>query len=532
MASTIVFNGTSYSIPAEGDSGWGTDVSNYLIAISTNVLQRSGGSFVLTSEVDFGNSFGVKLPYIKSVATNPSGTGIVRLGNNESIGWRNAANNADLLLTTNASNVLQFNSQSFIFSGLGSIVNADVSASAAIAYSKLNLSGTILNADISSSAAIARSKLAALTASRAMVTDGSGNDSVSTVTATELGYLSGATSAIQTQINTKLTNPMTTGGDVVYGGASGAPTRLANGSAGQFLKSNGGTSAPSWSNPTIQLLAPSVQRLTSGSGTYGLSYYFIVNSANSTAGATYTNNTQTFTVTNTISSGTLLLCTSTGAPASSGTLTKASGTGDATITFTSYQAPLYLAVSMVGGGGGGGGSGTAGGTAGGAGGNTTLGSSYLIASGGSGGARDGVAPSGGSVTVPSGVFLISSVVGATGQGASKIIASSQANISGASGGASWFGGAGGGGDYSLGTGKDAAVNSGSGGGGAGSGNVAGSSTGASGAAGGFIRAIISSPSATYSYAVGAGGSSGTAGTSGTTGGAGGSGLIAIEEYFQ
>lgn len=41
-------------------------------------------------------------------------------------------------------------------------------------------------------------------------------------------------------------NPMTTGGDVIYGGASGAPTRLANGSVGQVLVSAGGTSAPTW----------------------------------------------------------------------------------------------------------------------------------------------------------------------------------------------------------------------------------------------------------------------------------------------
>lgn len=41
----------------------------------------------------------------------------------------------------------------------GSLVNADISASAAIAYSKLNLSGSIVNADISASAAIAYSKL-------------------------------------------------------------------------------------------------------------------------------------------------------------------------------------------------------------------------------------------------------------------------------------------------------------------------------------------------------------------------------------
>jgi hypothetical protein len=41
-----------------------------------------------------------------------------------------------------------------------------------------------------------------LTASRALVSDGSGKVAVSAVTATELGYLTGATSAIQTQLNT------------------------------------------------------------------------------------------------------------------------------------------------------------------------------------------------------------------------------------------------------------------------------------------------------------------------------------------
>lgn len=42
----------------------------------------------------------------------------------------------------------------------GAIVNADISASAAIAYSKLSLTNSILNADISSSAGIVYSKLA------------------------------------------------------------------------------------------------------------------------------------------------------------------------------------------------------------------------------------------------------------------------------------------------------------------------------------------------------------------------------------
>lgn len=84
------------------------------------------------------------------------------------------------------------------------ISNADVNASAAIAYSKLNLGSAIVNSDISASAAIALSKLAATTASRALVSDGSGFVSAATTTATEIGYVNGVTSAIQTQLNNKL----------------------------------------------------------------------------------------------------------------------------------------------------------------------------------------------------------------------------------------------------------------------------------------------------------------------------------------
>lgn len=84
-----------------------------------------------------------------------------------------------------------------------SIVNADINSAAAIAYSKLNLSASIVNADIAAGAAIAYSKLAALTANRALQSDGSGFVSASTVTSTELGYVSGVTSAIQTQFTGK-----------------------------------------------------------------------------------------------------------------------------------------------------------------------------------------------------------------------------------------------------------------------------------------------------------------------------------------
>jgi len=65
----------------------------------------------------------------------------------------------------------------------------------------------ITNAMISASAAIAFSKMAALTASRALVSDGSGVVSVATTTAAEIGYVNGVTSAIQTQLTARVVGP-------------------------------------------------------------------------------------------------------------------------------------------------------------------------------------------------------------------------------------------------------------------------------------------------------------------------------------
>ncbi len=276
MSTPVTLNGVSYSIPATGESNWGSAVSSYLIALSTGVLSKAGGAFTLTADADFGASYGLKSIYYKSRGT-VSTAGIVRLGNNESVGWRNAANGADLQLKVNASDILEFGGNPIVTLALGaadtvlrmnsagtaygfaklvnanidaaaavaysklaltgSIVNADVSGSAAIAYSKLNLAnsivtgdivnGTIVNDDISNTAQIAYSKLAlngsitaldmaggdltsanldpaaaisyaqlaGLTASRAVVSDGSGVITVSSVTSTEVGRLSGIGSA-------------------------------------------------------------------------------------------------------------------------------------------------------------------------------------------------------------------------------------------------------------------------------------------------------------------------------------------------
>jgi hypothetical protein len=72
---------------------------------------------------------------------------------------------------------------------------------------------------------------------------------------------------------------------------------------------------------------------------------FTVSSANATAGAVYSNNGQNFTVESTIASGTTLVASGVGSPLASGTLTKVSGTGDSTITFSAISglAPIPAA---------------------------------------------------------------------------------------------------------------------------------------------------------------------------------------------
>jgi hypothetical protein len=279
LATNVVLNGSTYSIPAVGDSNWGTNLSNFFIAIGSGTLQKTGGAFTLTAETDFGATYGLKSAYLKSRATNPSATGVVRLGNTELVSWRNAGNSADLGLTVSASNALQFNSVSLLTSG--SIVDADVNAAAAIAYSKLNLALSIVNADISASAAIVYSKLSIadadltiaktsglqsaldlkapaasptftgtittpLTASRAVVTGASSELAAATTTAAEIGFVNGVTSAIQTQLDAKVPKTLTTTtGDMIYASSANTPARLAIGSSNQVIKSVGGV--PVWS---------------------------------------------------------------------------------------------------------------------------------------------------------------------------------------------------------------------------------------------------------------------------------------------
>ncbi len=241
MSTTVSLNGSNYSIPRTGDDSWSNTggVDDYLVALATGVLQKAGGAFSLTAEVNFGGSFGLKSLYYKSTGSNPASAGVVRLANAESVKWRNAANDADLALTVDSSNVLNFNGAPIVTLALGAastalvmnvggtayswaaLVNANVSASAAIAYSKLNLSASIATADLASGLLVPTTKggtgvandvasTLTITGAYATTLTVTGATGVTLPTTGTLATLAG----VETLTNKKLSDSTTTVGNV------------------------------------------------------------------------------------------------------------------------------------------------------------------------------------------------------------------------------------------------------------------------------------------------------------------------------
>lgn len=147
---------------------------------------------------------------------------------------------------------------------VGSGASLGVSGTGTITANAI-VDGTIVNADLNASAAVALSKLAALTINRALVSNGSGVIGVSAVTSTELGFVSGVTSAIQTQLNAK--EPTITTLAITKGGTGQATANDAlnallpsqTTSAGKFLATDGTNT--SWEIPADTYLNKSMDNV-------------------------------------------------------------------------------------------------------------------------------------------------------------------------------------------------------------------------------------------------------------------------------
>lgn len=110
-----------------------------------------------------------------------------------------------------------------------------------------------------------------LTASRALTSDASGKVAVSSVTTTELGYVSGVTSAIQTQINAKFTLPSLTSGSVLFSNGTTISQDNSNLVWDNSNKRLGIGTAPSYRfhvAGTTSTMAIQYQNTTSGNSVY------------------------------------------------------------------------------------------------------------------------------------------------------------------------------------------------------------------------------------------------------------------------
>jgi hypothetical protein len=193
-------------------------------------------------------------------------------------------------------------------------------------------------------------------------------------------------------------------------------------------------------------------------------------------------------------------------------------------TYTTPANVLWIEVEVDGGGGGGGGGGS-GSNSGVSGTASTFGSSLLTASGGVTGL--GATAAGGSGGGGAGGYQNWS----GGNGGNGFAAAATISSPGGNGGNNPChagGGASGTGAVAAGS----AVPNTGGGGGGGTAVISGQISGGGGGAGGCVRAIINSPSATYTYAVGPGGSGGSIGGGSQAGGNGAAGIIIITEHYN
>lgn len=195
MSTNVTFNGTTYAIPAPGETGWGTAVTNFILDVGNNAglstIQRQTSRVATTTPVTVAAATDCV------VATNLAVAGAVTVNLPAGVAGQWFAI-VDQKGDAATNNITINRAGADTINGATSLVLASNFEAVVLVFSATNSRWNV----------IAR-------------------------------YVGGSL----------LLNPMSSAGQTIYGGASGVPTALAAGTAEQWYLS-GGAGAPAWSNTT------------------------------------------------------------------------------------------------------------------------------------------------------------------------------------------------------------------------------------------------------------------------------------------
>jgi hypothetical protein len=222
-------------------------------------LPRNQGEGLLCYLIRAFNTTFVGQVTLDGVQTLTNKTLTAPVINSPSVANLSATGTLSLPLASILPSYLSLGAPSWTSQGVTSIIDLIVSGNLTLPNNSITsgmiADGTITNADISSSAAIANSKLAGLPdstnqANKIVLRDGSGNFAANIVTANLTGIASNATNVQGGAL-----------GSIPYQSALNTTALLATGSAGQVLIC-GGNAAPSWG--TDQLGTTNTAAITAG----------------------------------------------------------------------------------------------------------------------------------------------------------------------------------------------------------------------------------------------------------------------------